>query len=49
MLTPTELPEFEMPFWLVPDPAFVPAIGPSKFLNVNPPERIVTMGVTVGP
>ena len=33
METPTDVPEFEMPFWLVPVPAFVPGVGPSKLVN----------------
>ena len=33
MVNPTEVPEFEMPFMLVPVPAFVPAVGPSKLVN----------------
>ena len=33
MVNPTEVPELEMPFMLVPAPAFVPAVGPSKLVN----------------
>ena len=31
---PTEVPEFEMPFWFVPAAALVPAFGPLKFVKV---------------
>ena len=49
IVKPTELPEFEIPFWLVPAPAFVPAIGPSKLMNLNPPELTTLSTVMVGP
>ena len=34
MVNPTAVPEFAMPFMLVPAPGFVPAFGPSKLTNV---------------
>ena len=37
MVNPTEFPLFEIPFWLVPLPALVPALGPSKLVNWKPP------------
>ena len=35
------VPEFEMPFMLVPAPAFVPAFGPSKLVNAKPPALVL--------
>ena len=49
MVNPTEVSELEMPFWLVPAPAFVPGVGPSKLVNTKPPALTFLMGVTVGP
>ena len=33
MVNPTAVPEFAIPFMLVPAPAFVPGVGPSKLVN----------------
>ena len=49
MVNPTAVPEFEMPFRLVPAPAFVPASGPSKLVNTKPPELTLPSIVMVGP
>ena len=49
MVNPTELPVFEIPFMLVPVPAFVPGVGPSKLVNVEPPALTWLMSVMVGP
>ena len=49
MVNPTAVPEFEMPFMLVPAPALVPGFGPSKLVNWKPPAlavpRIVALGL----
>ena len=33
IVKPTEFPLFEIPFMLVPAPALVPGLGPSKLMN----------------
>ena len=38
-----------MPFMLVPVPATVPALGPSKLVNMKPWDLIMLIGVIVGP